>query len=168
MTTSAVTIRPSTAADVAVVAAVYAHYVEHGVATFDEVAPSEEDWAGKRADITGRGLPFLVAEVDGVVSGFAYAAPWRWKRAYRHTAEDTIYLAPGATGHGVGKALLGAVVEAAREAGVRQLIAVIADSGDGASAALHRRFGFGEAGVLRAVGFKHGRWIDTALWQLSL
>ncbi|AXX30730.1 Sortase and related acyltransferase [Actinosynnema pretiosum subsp. pretiosum] len=162
------TIRPCAGDDLAAVAAIYAHYVEHGVATFDEVAPSEEDWAGKRADIAARGLPFLVAELDGVVSGFAYAAPWRWKRAYRHTAEDTIYLAPGATGHGLGKALLGSVVEAAREAGIRQLIAVIADSGDGSSAALHRRFGFHEAGVLREVGHKHGRWIDTALWQLSL
>ncbi|MBN1091231.1 N-acetyltransferase [Blastococcus sp. TML/M2B] len=166
--TTAPRIRPATAEDLAAVAAVYAHHVEHGVATFDLEAPGTAWWAAKLADLDSAGWPFLVAEDDGELLGFAYLAPWRIKPAYRQTVEDTIYLAPGRTGRGTGRVLLGELLARGRVAGVRQVIAVITDSGDPASLELHGRFGFVEAGRLRAVGFKHGRWLDTLLVQADL
>ena len=104
----------------------------------------------------------------GLVCGFAYASPWRPKSAYRHTVEDTVYLSPGCTGRGIGSALLGKLLAGCAAAGARQVIAVIADTGSDASAALHRRFGFTQAGLLSGVGRKHGRWIDTLLMQKEL
>ena len=163
-----VVIRPLSAGDLAAVAGIYAHYVTGSVATFDEVVPSVADWEAKLAGIRERGLPFLVADAAGEVLGFAYASPWRPKPAYRNTAEDTIYLAPGGTGRGLGRRLLTALLDGCREAGVRTVVAVIADSGDPASAALHRRAGFREAGRLAGVGYKRGRWLDTVLMQLDL
>jgi L-amino acid N-acyltransferase YncA len=109
-----------------------------------------------------------VAEAGGSVCGFAYASPWRPKPAYRHTVEDTVYLSPGHTGRGIGGALLSGLLARCADAGARQVIAVIADTDSDASAALHRRFGFTEAGRLAAVGRKHGRWIDTLLMQKDL
>ncbi|MFI7637252.1 GNAT family N-acetyltransferase [Nonomuraea sp. NPDC049400] len=161
-------IRGLVEADLPAVADIYAHYVTGSVATFEETPPGLEEWRAKADGITGAGLPFLVAEVDGAVAGYAYVAQYRPKPAYRHTVEDTIYLAPGCTGRGVGRLLLGELIKKAGESSARQMIAVIADSGDPASARLHKAFGFEEVGRLRAVGFKHGRWIDTALFQLSL
>lgn len=149
-------------------AAIYAHYVEHSVATFDLEAPDAAWWTAKLADLTAAGWPFLVAEDDAGLAGYAYVAPWRIKPAYRQTVEDTIYLAPGRTGRGTGGALLGALLAAAREAGARQVVAVITDGGDPSSVRLHTRFGFVEAGRLRAVGFKHGAWLDTLLMQADL
>ena len=108
------------------------------------------------------------ADRDGSVCGFAYASPWRPKAAYRHTVEDTVYLSPGCTGRGIGSALLGSLLAGCAAAGARQVIAVIADTGSDASAALHRRFGFSQAGLLSGVGRKHGRWIDTLLMQREL
>ncbi|MFI6495816.1 GNAT family N-acetyltransferase [Nonomuraea typhae] len=157
-------IRPVASADLPAVAGIYAHYVLTTVATFEEVPPGPAFWQDK-ADL---GLPFLVAEVEGRVAGFAYAGPYRPKPAYRHTLEDTVYLAPGSTGRGLGRALLEALIGACREAGARQLVAVIADSGDPASLRLHVKLGFEEAGRLRGVGFKHGRRLDTVLLQLEL
>jgi L-amino acid N-acyltransferase YncA len=161
-------VRPATAADMDAVAAIYAHYVDATVATFDEVAPSADDWRRKLSDLTGRGLPFLVAPAGGDIAGFAYAGPFRPKPAYRHTVEDTIYLAPDYTGKGLGSALLEAVLAGCAGAGARQVVAVIADTGSDASAALHRRFGFTEVGRLVRVGFKHDRWVDTVLMQRTL
>ena len=109
-----------------------------------------------------------VAGGGGSVCGFAYASPWRPKSAYRHTVEDTVYLSPGCTGRGIGSALLGTLLAGCAAAGARQVIAVIADTGSDASAALHRRFGFTQAGLLSGVGRKHGRWIDTLLMQKEL
>ncbi|GAA3707772.1 GNAT family N-acetyltransferase [Nonomuraea antimicrobica] len=154
--------------DLPAVADVYAHYVTTSVATFDETPPALGEWRAKAEGITGAGLPFLVAEADGEVAGYAYLSPYRPKAAYRHTFEDSIYLHPGHTGRGLGRLLLGELVARARETPARQLVAVIADSGDPASARLHAAYGFEEAGRLRAVGFKHGRWIDTLLLQLDL
>ncbi|GAA2209423.1 GNAT family N-acetyltransferase [Nonomuraea monospora] len=154
--------------DLPVIAGIYAHYVTTTVATFDETPLTPDDWRVKAGGITEAGLPFLVAEVDGEVAGYAYVAQYRPKPAYRHTLEDTIYLAPGRTGKGLGRLLLGSLIDRARETEARQLVAVIADSGDPSSARLHERFGFAHAGRLRSVGFKHGRWIDTALMQLDL
>ncbi len=163
-------VRTAAPADAEQVAAIFAHYVATSVATFEEVAPAAADWRQRLGDLAGRNLPFLVAEVEGggSVCGFAYASPWRPKPAYRHTVEDTVYLSPGHTGRGIGSALLGGVLAGCAAAGARQVIAVIADTGSDASAALHRRFGFTQAGVLSGVGRKHGRWIDTVLMQKDL
>jgi phosphinothricin acetyltransferase len=161
-------IRPVSPADLAAVAAIYAHYVRRTVVTFDVEPPTESDWQAKADQLTATGLPFLVAEIDGEIAGYAYVSQYRPKPAYRHTGEDSIYLAPGRTGLGLGSALLDALVSACRRTELRQLVAVIADAGDDASVALHRRFGFEDAGRLRNVGFKHGRWIDTTLMQLQL
>jgi L-amino acid N-acyltransferase YncA len=162
------TIRSATHADLDAVAEIYAHYVEHSVATFDTTPLTVDQWDAKLADLTARGLPFLVADEGAGPIGFAYAGPWRPKPAYRHTVEDTIYLAPGYTGKGLGLALLDAVLAACVAAGVRQVVAVIADTGNDASAALHRRLGFSDAGRLAGVGHKHGRWVDTLLMQRDL
>ncbi|MFI6735540.1 GNAT family N-acetyltransferase [Nonomuraea sp. NPDC050451] len=161
-------IRALVEADLPAVADIYAHYVIDGVATFDETPLGLDQWRAKADGIAGAGLPFLVAEVDGAVAGYAYVSQYRPKPAYRHTVEDTIYLAPGFTGRGLGKLLLGELIEKTGETSARQMIAVIADSGNPSSARLHKAFGFEEAGRLRAVGFKHGRWIDTVLLQLDL
>jgi phosphinothricin acetyltransferase len=164
-------VRPAAPADAEPVAAIFAHYVATSVATFEEVAPTAADWRQRLDDLAARNLPFLVAETaerDGSVCGFAYASPWRPKPAYRHTVEDTVYLSPGHTGRGIGSALLGTLLAGCADAGARQVIAVIADTGSDASAALHRRFGFTHAGRLSGVGRKHGRWIDTVLMQKDL
>jgi len=160
-------IRPAIPADLAAVTAIFAHYVTTSVATFETTPLAEDAWRRKLADLTARGLPFLVAEVEGEVAGYAYAAPWRPKPAYDRTAEDTIYLHPERTRLGLGRRLLGALVQDCTRAGIEQLIAVIADDSL-ASVALHRRFGFTDAGRLRAVGHKHGRVIDTILMQCDL
>lgn len=150
------------------VAAIYAHYVEHSVATFELEAPPVYSWQARLGDLAERGLPFLVAEIGGEICGYAYAGPWRTRPAYRHTAEDAIYVAPDQTGLGIGSILLGALLDACVASDVRQVIAVIADSGSDASEKLHARFGFTRAGRLTGVGRKHGRWIDTLLMQRAL
>jgi phosphinothricin acetyltransferase len=161
-------VRPARPGDLDAVAGIYAHHVEHGVATFDTEAPDTAHWATRLDELTAARWPFLVAEVGGEVVGFAYAAPWRTRPAYRHTVEDTLYLAPGWTGRGLGRALLGTLLDRVAAAGGREVLAVIADGGDPASLALHRALGFTEAGRLRRVGYKHGRWLDTVLVQRSL
>lgn len=161
-------VRAAVPADAERVAAIFAHYVTTSVATFEEVAPGAADWRRRAGDLAALGLPFLVAEAGGEICGFAYASPWRPKPAYRHTVEDSVYLSPGWTGRGVGTALLRGLLAGCAAAGARQVIAVIADTGSDASAALHRRFGFTQAGLLSGVGRKHGRWIDTLLMQKEL
>jgi len=161
-------VRPAEAADLERVAAIYAHYVTGSVATFEEQPPAVSAWEQRLADLSARGLPFLVAEAGAGVCGYAYVAPWRPKPAYRHTVEDSVYLAPGQTGRGIGSALLGHLLSKCVAAGARQVLAVIADTGSDASAALHARHGFTMAGRLTAVGRKHGRWIDTVLMQRDL
>lgn len=176
-----VRLRAATYDDMAAVAAVYRHWVHTSTVTFDEVAPDGEQWARRLDGIERSGLPFLVAQrcgadgdsdgdgkSDGDILGYAYCAPWRAKPAYRHCAEDSIYLAPGAAGAGIGTALLRLLLTRAGQAGVREVVAVIADSGHPASLRLHRRCGFRTVGRLEAVGRKHGRWIDTVLMQRSL
>jgi L-amino acid N-acyltransferase YncA len=168
MTTAEVVIGPATPADLAGVADVFAHYVTGSLVTFEETPPAPADWRRRLDDLAGLGLPFLVARTGGEVAGYAYASPWRPKPAYRHTVEDSVYIAPGRTGRGLGRALLGPLLTRCADAGARQVVAVIADADSEASVALHRSFGFVDAGRLTAVGHKHGAWIDTVLMQRDL
>lgn len=163
-----VRLRPATPADLAAVAAILAFYVTNTVATFEEDPPDVAQWRQRLGDLTERKLPFVVAETGGTIAGYAYASPWRPKPAYRHTVEDSVYLAPGQRGRGLGRLLLESLLAGCADAGVRQVIAVIADSGEPASMALHRACGFTDAGRLSRVGYKHGRWIDTVLLQREL
>ena len=149
--------------------AVYAHHVLHGLGSFELEPPSVEEMAERRRAIVGLSLPYLVAAGgDGEVVGFAYAAPYRTRPAYRSTVEDSVYVAPTAQGRGLGRALLDEVVRRCVAAGTRQMVAVIGDSGNRGSVALHAAAGFREVGVLRAVGWKHGRWVDTVIMQREL
>ncbi len=161
-------VRASTPADAQALAAIYGHDVLHGFGTFEEVAPSPEEMAARRMAIVALGLPHLVAEEGGVVVGFAYAGLFRPRAAYRFTVEDSVYIAPEAKGRGVGKALLGQVLAACEALGLRQVMAVIGDSGNAGSIGLHRSLGFDHAGVCHSVGFKHGRWVDTVWMQKAL
>lgn len=160
--------RDATPADLPAVAEIYAHYVTGSVATFELQPPDGEEWRRRFGSVTTAGLPFLVAERAGRVAGYAYCAPWKARPAYRQTVEDSIYVAPWAQGRGIGGALLDELLARCAEAGVREVIAVIAESGDPASLQLHRRRGFTDAGRLARVGYKHGRWLDTVLLQRSL
>lgn len=160
-------IRAAEPGDLAAVAEIYAHYVAHSVATFELEPPTESTWRSRLDWCARRGVPFLVTG-DREIAGYAYCAPWKERPAYDRTVEDSIYLAPWATGRGIGRPLLAELVRRAEHAGVREMLAVIADSGEGASVALHKRCGFTEAGRLTGVGHKHDRWVDTVLLQRSL
>ena len=157
-------VRASTAHDAPALAAIYGHHVLHGFGTFEEVPPSAEEMAARRQAVAERGLPHLVAEQAGEVLGFAYAAPFRPRAAYRYTVEDSVYVAPQAVGRGVGKAVLSGVLDACQAFGVRQVVAVIGDSQNAGSIALHSGLGFEHAGVGRSLGWKHGRWVDI-VWM---
>lgn len=161
-------VRPSTPQDVAALTAIYGHHVLNGLGTFEEVPPSFEDMAARRLVIVERGLPYLVAEDQGHVLGFAYAGPFRARAAYRYTVEDSVYVAPEATGRGVGKAVLSAVIEACETFGIRQMVAVIGDSENAGSIGLHTSLGFEPAGVGKGFGWKHGRWVDIVWMQKAL
>jgi phosphinothricin acetyltransferase len=161
-------IRAATPADAEAIAAIYAHHVLHGTATFEEVPPEPAEIARRQAEIAGRGLPYLVAESGGRVLGYAYAGPLRPRSAYRFTLEDSIYLDPVATGRGLGRRLLDRLIADCTAHGARQLVAVIGDSANAASVALHARAGFRHVGTLRSVGFKFGRWLDTVQMQRPL
>ena len=161
-------VRPSRVEDAPALASIYGHHVLHGFGTFEEVPPSVDEIAGRRAAIVERGLPHLVAEDAGQVLGFAYAGPFRPRAAYRYTVEDSVYVAPDAMGRGVGKAVLSGVLAACTTFGVRQMVAVIGDSGNAASIGLHRALGFEPAGVGKGFGYKHGRWVDIVWMQKTL
>ena len=163
-----VLIRPTIPDDLDAIGAIYAHHVQTGVATFELTAPDVAELQSRLHAIASVGLPFLTATLDGRVAGYAYCAPWKTRPAYRHTVEDSIYVAPDAVGRGVGGLLLDALLIDCARAGVREVIAVIVDADGPASLALHRNRGFVDAGRLTAVGYKHGRWLDTVLLQRSL
>ena len=165
---SNLSVRASEARDLAAIAAIYAHHVLRGLATFEIEPPSAAEMERRRAHVLKLGLPYLVAELDGKVAGYAYAAPYRDRPAYRYTVEDSIYIAPEAQGRGAGRALLVALVAACARAGYRQLVAVIGDSANEASIGLHAVCGFKHAGLLPAVGYKFGRWVDSVLMQMEL
>jgi L-amino acid N-acyltransferase YncA len=147
---------------------IYAHHVLTGVATFEITPPDTAEMLGRLGAVTDRGLPFLTALLGDEVVGYAYCAPWKARPAYRHTVEDSVYLAQNAVGRGVGGLLLDALLGACRRTDIRQVIAVVVDADAEASLALHRRRGFVEVGRLTGVGLKHGRWLDTLLLQRCL
>jgi L-amino acid N-acyltransferase YncA len=147
---------------------IFGWYAENSVATFEESPRTDTAWIGLCDELVSLGLPFLVADADGQVAGYAYASPWRRKPAYRATVEDSIFIAPGKGGLGIGKQLLGGLIAACADAGARHMIAVIADDHPEASVGLHRSCGFTEAGRLDDVGYKHGKWIGTLLMQRAL
>lgn len=161
-------VRPSCAADIGAIQAIYAHHVLHGLASFEEVPPDAAELAQRREAIVGRGLPYLVAVIGGEVAGYAYAGPYRARSAYRHTLEDSVYVAECRHGQGVGRALLTRLIAECERAGARQLVAVIGDSGNAGSIGLHAALGFRHAGLLPSIGFKHGRWVDSVLMQRPL
>jgi L-amino acid N-acyltransferase YncA len=162
------TIRPSTDLDVPAITAIYGHHVLHGTGTFETAPPSENDMAGRRADVLSKALPYLVMEDGGKVVGFAYCQWFKPRPAYRFSAEDSIYLHPEAAGKGLGKELLAALVREAEAAGIRKLIAVIGDSNNAGSVGVHRALGFAPVGVIQSCGWKFGRWLDIVLMEKPL
>ena len=161
-------IRAATADDAEAMAAIYGHHVLHGFGTFETVPPDAGWMDGRRRDVQGFGLPFLVAEEAGRVLGYAYAGPFRPRPGYRFTVEDSVYVAPDAIGKGVGRAVLTPVLAACEVLGLRQVVAVIGDSQNAASIGLHKSLGFEHAGIGKSFGFKHGRWVDIVWMQRSL
>lgn len=162
------TVRPVAPGDLPAIHAIYAHAVTHGTASFELEPPSLAEMEVRMRAITGGGFPYLVAAVDGRVAGYAYVNAYRPRPAYRFAVEDSIYIAPEAQRQGVGQALLTRLLEGCTTAGYRQMIAVIGDSAQHASIGLHRRNGFVFSGTVHAVGFKHGRWLDSVLMQRAL
>ncbi len=161
-------IRDATEADFADVQAIYGHHVMHGLGTFEESAPDIAEMVRRWRTVTESGLPYLVCETGGAVAGYAYAAPYRTRPAYRYLVEDSVYVAPDRPRQGIGRALLGALITRCEASGYRQMLAVIGDRGNDGSVGLHAALGFAEVGCLNAVGFKHGRWVDVVLMQRSL
>jgi phosphinothricin acetyltransferase len=165
---ASVIVRPSTDADLSAITAIYGWNVLNGLGTFEEIPPDQAEMSRRRAAFLGKGLPYLVAEQDGVVLGYAYAGPFRLRAAYRYTVEDSVYVGPDAVGKGVGKALLAALIDACEALGLRQMCAVIGDSGNAASVGLHAALGFEQKGVFPDMGYKFGRWVNLVWMQRPL
>jgi L-amino acid N-acyltransferase YncA len=161
-------IRPSRDDDVAAITTIYGHHVLNGIASFEEVAPGRDEMARRRNELVTRGLPYLVAEREGSVVGYCYAGPYRARVGYRFSLEDSIYIDPGEVGRGIGRALLAELIERSAELGYRQMVAVIGGSETLPSIRLHAALGFTHVGVLTAIGFKFGRWVDSVLMQRPL
>ena len=161
-------VRDATEHDMAAVHAIYAEHVLHGLASFEEAPPSLDEMLSRRASVLRLGLPYLVAELDGRVVGYSYASSYRPRPAYRYTVEDSVYIAPELGGRGLGTALLRSLIARCEAGPWRQMLAVIGDSGNQASIALHHRMGFQHTGTFKSVGFKLGRWVDSVLMQRSL
>jgi phosphinothricin acetyltransferase len=154
--------------DIPAIQNIYAHHVLHGTGTFETEPPNVGVMQDRFSEITRSGYPYLVAETDEGVFGFGYLGPFRTRPAYRHTVEDSIYLHPDKRGQGVGSKLLVALINEAKQKGFTQMIALIGDSANRASVALHARCGFESTGTMRQVGFKFDRWLDVVIMQRSL
>ncbi|MEY4753749.1 MAG: hypothetical protein RJA44_1424 [Pseudomonadota bacterium] len=165
---SSLQIRPGSSADIEAIHAIYAWNVQHGTGTFELEPPTPAEMAQRHADVLAKGLPWLVAEQDGVVLGYACASPFRPRLAFRFGLEDSIYLAPGAHGRGIGRLLLAELIGRCQAIGARQLFAVIGDSDNAGSIGVHRACGFTDVGVMRAAGWKFDRWLDVVLMQRTL
>jgi L-amino acid N-acyltransferase YncA len=161
-------IRPSTEADLPAITAIYAHHVLTGTGTFEVDPPSVEDMRGRRADVLSKDLPWLVAVEVETVIGYAYCNWFKPRPAYRFSAEDSIYLSLEAAGKGIGRTLLAELMAQAQRAGVRKLIAVIGDSANAGSIAVHASAGFQTVGVLKSCGWKFGTWLDVVLMDKAL
>ena len=168
MPTPSLLIRPSTIDDLPAITAIYAQAVLHGTGTFELDPPDLPEMARRRDDVLSKGLPWLLAQTQGQVLGYAYANHFRPRRAYRFCLEDSIYLHPDARGHGVGRVLLAELIGRCEAAGARQMLAVIGDAANAGSISVHAALGFEHTGVLKASGWKFDRWLDVVLMQRAL
>ena len=165
---SEITIRPCVAADISAVREIYAHHVLHGLASFELEPPNEEEMRGRWRDVVARGFPYLIAEREREVIGYAYASPYRLRPAYRYTAENSVYVREASARQGIGRLLMVALLPQCEALGLRQMVAVIGDSANVASIRLHESLGFVNVGTIRSAGYKFGRWVDTVLMQRAL
>jgi L-amino acid N-acyltransferase YncA len=163
-----VSIRPATPADIGAITRIYAHAVLHGTASFEIEPPDQAEMLRRQRTLLDNGYPYFAAEIDSVVAGYAYAGPYRARPAYKWSVEDSVYVASDMHRKGIGGLLLRALIAAGTQRGYRQMIAVIGDSAQIASIAVHERAGFSHVGTLHSVGFKHGQWLDTVLMQRAL
>lgn len=161
-------IRDASDGDMEAIRDIYTHHVLYGLATFEEVPPSVDELRSRRASVLAIGLPYLVAELNGEIVGYSYATAYRPRPAYRFSIEDSVYVADGLGGLGVGSALLQELIARCEKGPWRQMLAVIGNSGNAGSIALHRRMGFQPIGTFKSAGFKLGRWVDTVLMQRAL
>ena len=167
-TMNPILLRDATPADLPAIQSIYAPHVLHGSASFEMEVPDLNELGVRLARVREARLPYLVAELDGEVVGYGYAAPYRPRPAYRFSAEDSIYLHPDAAGKGVGRQLLTSLVAEAEAVGIRKLIAVIGDSGNAGSIGVHRSLGFTPAGTIKSCGWKFGRWLDIVLMEKAI
>ena len=158
-------VRAAAPDDIPAIHAIYAHHVAHGLGSFEETAPSAQELRARYDEITGRGFPYLAADLGGMVAGYGYCTLYRLRSAYRYALEDSVYVRQDMAGRGIGSAILRELIRRCESIGVRQLIALIGDSANGASIGLHASHGFVRVGTLRSVGNKHGRWVDCAIMQ---
>jgi len=163
-----VIIRPAAPGDIEAITRIYAVAVLHGTASFEIEPPDQAEMLRRQTALLKNGYPYFVAAIEGVVAGYAYAGPYRERPAYNWSVEDSVYVAPDMHRKGIGALLLRALIAASTERGYRQMIAVIGDSAQVASIAVHERAGFNHLGTLRSVGFKHGKWLDTVMMQRAL
>jgi phosphinothricin acetyltransferase len=161
-------IRPAVPADIGAIAHIYADAVLNGSASFEIEPPDEAEMLRRQTALLDNGYPYFAAEIGGIVAGYAYAGPYRTRPAYNWSVEDSVYVAPDMHRKGIGALLLRTLIAASAQRGYRQMIAVIGDSAQIGSIALHERAGFSHMGTLRSVGFKHGKWLDTVLMQRAL
>lgn len=161
-------IRTSRNEDITAITALYAHHVFHGTGTFETEAPSSAEMDLRRADVLAKGLPYLVAEQDGEVVGFAYGNWFKPRPAYRYSVETSIYLAPDLQRQGLGRALLAELLARCERAGIRKLMAIVGDSANAGSISVHRSVGFTEMGTIAACGWKFGAWRDIVIMQMTL
>lgn len=161
-------IRAARENDMPAIQAIYGHHVLQGLGTFELTPPSVEEMARRWRDVTAQGMPYLVCEDGGAVTGYAYAAFYRARPAYRFSVEDSVYIGPDGARRGYGRLLVSALVDRCTDLGFRQMLAVIGDRDNQGSIGLHRALGFRETGSLPAVGFKHGRWVDVVIMQRAL
>ncbi|CAN5523351.1 GNAT family N-acetyltransferase [soil metagenome] len=161
-------IRPSRDEDISAITAIYAHHVLHGTGTFETEPPAKNDMAARRADVLSKGLPYLVAEQDGEILGFAYGNWFKPRPAYRYSVEDSIYLAPGLQRKGLGRALLTELLARCETTGIRKVMAIVGDSANAGSVGVHLALGFTQVGVVEACGWKFGAWRDIVIMQKIL
>ena len=161
-------IRPSRDEDIPAITAIYAHHVLHGTGTFETEPPSVPEMTARRADVLSKGLPYLVAEHDGVIAGYAYGNWFKPRPAYRFSVEDSIYLAPNLHRKGLGRALLAELILRCEAVGIRKMMAVIGDSANAGSVGVHRALGFTQLGVIESCGWKFGAWRDIVIMQKTI